>query len=231
VRGCAQDPDPAGSAPQQPGQHLRAPAPALTSADGVFGRSRDVNDPVRRNIEFFIGLRSKIEHRYAAKAHLPLAASLDGHAQALLLNYEEELVGQFGEAASLATRLRFPVFIGSFTDAGETTLRRLCKSLPAALRSFIAEYEAGLPPELVNDRRYEFRLRVLNELAPRNQNPSLHHRPRRSVSLQRSRSRSSGPVSPWSTVRTEARTVSHQTLTDKAAVLCGSLRRPGTGLL
>jgi hypothetical protein len=125
------------------------------------------DDPIRTNIEFFIGLRNKIEHRYASKADLSLAVALSGYAQASLLNYEEELVGQFGEGASLAVLLRFPLFVGSFTDAGETTLRRLRKALPAPLRKFVAEYESGLPSDLVNDSRYEFRLRVTNELAPK----------------------------------------------------------------
>ncbi|MEV4522467.1 DUF3644 domain-containing protein [Micromonospora tulbaghiae] len=125
------------------------------------------DDPIRRNIEFFIGLRNKIEHRYASKADLSLTVALGGYAQALLLNYEEELVGQFGEAATLAGMLRFPLFVGSFTDAGETTLRRLRKGLPAPLRKFVAEYESGLSVDLINDRRYEFRLRVTNELAPK----------------------------------------------------------------
>jgi hypothetical protein len=125
------------------------------------------DDPVRRNIEFFIGLRNKIEHRYTGKTDAALTAAVGGHAQALLLNYEQEMVTQFGTAASLATQLRFPVFIGSFTDAGETTLRRLRKSLPAPLRRFIAEYEAGLPAGVADDQRYELRLRVVNELAQR----------------------------------------------------------------
>lgn len=107
-----------------------------------------------------------IEHRYARQQEA-LTAALGGHAQALLLNYEEELVGQFGASASLATRLRFPVFIGSFTHEGEQTLRRLRKQLPAALRTFITEYEAGLAPVTRNDSRYELRLRVLQELAPK----------------------------------------------------------------
>jgi hypothetical protein len=125
------------------------------------------DDPIRRNIEFFIGLRNKLEHRYASKADLALTAALGGHAQALLLNYEREIVAQFGVKASLATRLRFPVFIGSFTNAGEIALRQLRKSLPAPLRRFIAQHEAGLPAGIVDDDRYELRLRVVNELAPR----------------------------------------------------------------
>jgi hypothetical protein len=127
----------------------------------------EADHPVRRNIELFIALRNKIEHRYASKSDLALIVALSGHVQALLLNFEEELLAQFGPDASLSTRLRFPVFVGSFTDAGEATLRRLRTSLPAPLRRFIAQYEAGLPDEVANDQRYELRLRVVNELATR----------------------------------------------------------------
>jgi hypothetical protein len=125
------------------------------------------HEPVRANLEFFIGLRNKIEHRYARRAQLALTAILGGQAQALLLNYEEELVAQFGVEHSLATRLRFPVFIGSFTTTGEQALLRLRKQLPAALRTYIAGYEASLSASVVNDPRFELRLRVFQELAPK----------------------------------------------------------------
>jgi len=126
----------------------------------------DEKDPVRANLGFFIGLRNKIEHRYARQQEA-LTAAMGGQAQALLLNYEEELTGQFGVDSSLATRLRFPVFIGSFTEEGERTLRRLRAQLPAALRTFISKYDAGLDESITSDPRYEFRLRVLQELAPK----------------------------------------------------------------
>lgn len=124
-------------------------------------------EPVRANLEFFIGLRNKIEHRYAKRAQLALTAILGGQAQALLLNYEEELVAQFGVEHSLATRLRFPVFIGSFTTTGEQALLRLRRQLPAALRTYIAGYEASLSASVVNDPRFELRLRVFQELSPK----------------------------------------------------------------
>lgn len=121
-------------------------------------------EPVRANLLFFIALRNKIEHRYARQQDA-LTAAVGGQAQALLLNYEEELTTQFGEESSLATRLRFPVFIGSFTDEGERTLRRLRKQLPKALRTFIAKFDAGLDDSITEDPRYELRLRVVQELA------------------------------------------------------------------
>ena len=86
-------------------------------------------DPVTANLMFFVGLRNKFEHRYARQQE-SLTTVVSGQVQALLLNYEEELTSQFGVGSSLATRLRFPVFIRSFTDEGERTLRRLRAQLP-----------------------------------------------------------------------------------------------------
>lgn len=126
----------------------------------------DEEDPVRANLEFFIALRNKIEHRYA-REQTALAAAVGGQAQALLLNYEEELTSQFGLDWSLATRLRFPVFVGSFSNEGERALRRLRSQLPAPLRKFIADFDANLDASTAQDSRYELRLRILQELAPK----------------------------------------------------------------
>ncbi|MCV7076989.1 DUF3644 domain-containing protein, partial [Mycobacterium szulgai] len=73
---------------------------------------------MRANIEFFIALRNKVEHRFT-KFQQELALAVGGRSQALLLNFEEELTDQFGIRFSLATKLRFPVFIGSFTAEGQ----------------------------------------------------------------------------------------------------------------
>ena len=124
-------------------------------------------DPVRANIEFFIALRNKIEHRYA-RFQRALTVATGGHAQALLLNFEEELRSQFGEKYSLADRLRFPVFVGTFTKHGEEALRTLHAALPAPLRKFIASYHAGLDQSVQDDPRFALRLRVTLELASKN---------------------------------------------------------------
>lgn len=127
------------------------------------------DDPVRRNIEFFVALRNRVEHRHAALAP-NLALAVGGHAQALLLNYEDELVATFGKGFSLAHILRFPVFVGTFTAEGEQALVRMRNQLPADLRRFIAEYHSGLPDSTASDPRFELRLRVVLELAQRQGN-------------------------------------------------------------
>lgn len=119
-------------------------------------------EPVRRNLEFFIGLRNRIEHRHASHDK-NLALAVSGHAQALLLNFEEELVSTFGAESSLATVLRFPVFIGTFTTEGAEVLVKLRDKLPAALKVYIAEFHSGLTEKVASDARFELRLRVVLE--------------------------------------------------------------------
>lgn len=126
----------------------------------------DGADPVRKNLEFFIALRNEIEHR-PVRANLNLALAVSGHAQALLLNFEDELTSTFGSEYSLATLLRFPVFIGSFTTEGAEALRHLRDRLPATLRRFIADFHDGLSDDLASDSRFELRLRVVLEQAKR----------------------------------------------------------------
>ncbi|WP_299520550.1 DUF3644 domain-containing protein [uncultured Serinicoccus sp.] len=124
------------------------------------------SDPVRANLALFIKLRNRLEHRHA-HADEALMLNLAGHAHALLVNYESELTDQFGEHRSLALRLRLPIFVGTFTAQGEQALRSFRRTLPADLRGFVTDYESGLDDSVVNDSRYEFRLRAMVELAPK----------------------------------------------------------------
>lgn len=125
----------------------------------------DVN-PVRANLSLFIKLRNRLEHRHA-NSDETLMLNLAGHAHALLVNYEKELTEQFGDTQSLALRLRLPIFVGTFTPQGEQALREYRKKLPTDIRAFVTDYEAGLDESVVNNPQYEFRLRAMVELAPK----------------------------------------------------------------
>lgn len=95
------------------------------------------NDPAEpRCFEAFTVHMNRFEHRHAS-ADAPLVLAVAGHAHALLVNYEAELTTLFGPERSLATRLRFPVFVGTFSPSGEQALRRLRKTLPRDLQSFL----------------------------------------------------------------------------------------------
>lgn len=115
-------------------------------------------DPVRQNLEFFIGLRNRIEHRHAEAS---FSVAFGGQSQALLVNFEDELVSTFGSKYSLATVLRFPLFVGSFTEPGKQALLSLRDTLPADLKRFVTDFQAALPQGVVDDSRFELRLQVV----------------------------------------------------------------------
>jgi hypothetical protein len=117
---------------------------------------------VRSNVEFFIQLRNKVEHRYAGGDEAVFEA-IAGRSHAFLLNYEEELTAKFGVEFSMAKVLRFPVFIGTFTEPADEALTRLQRLLPATLHKFLADFDAGLSDEIRRDSHYNLRLRVLLE--------------------------------------------------------------------
>ncbi len=121
--------------------------------------------PVRKNLELSIGLRNKVEHRY----HKAIALVATGYAQALLLNFEQELTSTFGERYSLGEQLRFPIFVGSITAHGRAQIEQLRTQLPRDTRDFIANFESGLDPNITADQRYEFRINLVPKLGPRSE--------------------------------------------------------------
>lgn len=120
-------------------------------------------DPVRKNIEFFIGLRNKIEHRYQDAVALAVA----GHAQAHILNYEDAVVDAFGVGEGLSDRLRFPVFLSSLTPQGMEVTKRLRARMPARTVRYLDEFHDDLEPETAEDQRFEFRIHLIPQVGPR----------------------------------------------------------------
>lgn len=116
--------------------------------------------PIRRNLELTIALRNKIEHRF----HQAIELATSGYAQALVLNFEEELTEDFGDRFSLGSQLRFPIFVGDLTPLGEAQSKKLKDELPPSTRDFLAGYDAEVGPDISNDQRYEFRVTLVPKL-------------------------------------------------------------------
>jgi hypothetical protein len=119
--------------------------------------------PVRKNVEFFIGFRNRIEHKYE-KLLEPVIA---GKAQSLIMNYEGFLVDTFGTAEGLADRLRFPVFLTSLSDGAVQALKENHKRLPKRLTRYVSEFDAALSDDVRDDVRYEFRVYLIPQTGPK----------------------------------------------------------------
>lgn len=123
----------------------------------------DEANAIRKNLELTISLRNKIEHRF----HEAINIVASGYAQALLINYEEELVSIGGAQASLGEILRFPIFVGTVTPLGQARFDELRDSLPRSTRDFIARFESSLDPAIKDDQRYEFRIHLVPKTGSR----------------------------------------------------------------
>ncbi|WP_433399778.1 DUF3644 domain-containing protein [Streptomyces sp. CA-146814] len=120
-------------------------------------RFPDNQDPVRLNGELFVALRNKVEHRYEHN----LKIVTGGRAQALVMNYEQEVVARFGSECSLADRLRFPISVQALTAEGREQLQAAAKKLPKHTRDLVAKFEAAIDPALLDDLRYDYRVRLV----------------------------------------------------------------------
>jgi len=92
-----------------------------------------------------------------------------GFAQSLVLNYEEELVSQFGVDWSVAELVHMPVALSTYTRDGVAAMERAQRSVPKRLRNFLVDYRAQLSPDVREDRRFEFRIEILQKRAPKSE--------------------------------------------------------------
>lgn len=127
----------------------------------VARRWSDSSNPVRMNLETTISLRNRVEHRY----HQGVEVAAAGFAQALVLNFEEELVAEFGDQHSLADRVHIPISLGTFTRDGAAAMLSAQRALPEPLSEFFVSLRTGLS-DVADDKRFEFRVELLQKRAP-----------------------------------------------------------------
>ncbi|MFF6868081.1 DUF3644 domain-containing protein [Streptomyces sp. NPDC012450] len=107
--------------------------------------------------QLMIALRNKVERRYEHD----LKIATGGKAQALVMNYEQEMVAFFGSKYSLADRLRFPISLQALTAEGRKQLQEAAKKLPKHTRDVVAKFEADIDQAVLDDIRYDYRVRLV----------------------------------------------------------------------
>jgi len=120
------------------------------------------NPPERKNIEFLIGLRNKIEHR-----HLPLLdASLYGECQAALLNLEDLLVSEFGAEYALAEQLAVSLQFGrSIPPEKKRAAKQLATTNAKTIKAYVETFRGSLPSTTLNSTKYSFNVFLVPKVA------------------------------------------------------------------
>ena len=124
----------------------------------------DHNPPERKNLEFLIGLRNKIEHR-----QLPhLDATLFGECQACLLNLEEMLVNEFGSRFALTGQLALALqFSQVLPEERNKATKTAILSSSRAVTDYVEKYRTALPPLTLASMKYSFSVFLVPKVANR----------------------------------------------------------------
>lgn len=111
--------------------------------------------PVRTNLEFFIGLRNKIEHRYVPA----IDPHVSGECQAMLLNFDELLAAEFGPYFGIRDSLTIPLQTATVrNDEQGKVLKKLQAGHFEEVKNFIDDFRARLDPTVGTDQRYRFQV-------------------------------------------------------------------------
>lgn len=116
-----------------------------------------LSEPVKLNLFFFIKLRNKIEHRTINKEEIGII--IFGECQALLYNYENELIKKFGEEYALNESLAYSL---QFSRLRTTKQREASKQLLSSeykdLVNFISKYKNNVPDDIYQSQEYSIKL-------------------------------------------------------------------------
>ncbi len=111
------------------------------------------NPPERKNLEFLIGLRNKIEHR-----NLPeLDGSLYGECQAALLNLEDLLTKEFGNQYAMAEQLSIALQFTSFLPDEKRKANRILVAKNAkSIKEYVEKFRGSLSSSVLGSTKYSF---------------------------------------------------------------------------
>ena len=128
-----------------------------------------LSEPVKANLDFFIGLRNKIEHHNVTEREVDV--SIFGECQSLLYNYESLLIQIFGEEYALNESLAFSL---QFSYMRLEEQRRSNKSVLSAelreIKSYIENYRSSLNEGIFNSQEYSVKLLCIPKVSNTNRN-------------------------------------------------------------
>lgn len=116
-----------------------------------------LSQAVKTNLEFFIKLRNKIEHRTIDKDEIGL--TIFGECQALLYNYESELIKLFGEEYAINESLAYSLqFSRVRTSQQKEASKQLLSNEYKDIVDFIKKYRDHIRDEVFESQEYSIKL-------------------------------------------------------------------------
>jgi hypothetical protein len=116
---------------------------------------KDQSTAPRKNLEFFISLRNKIEHRFLPE----LDVEIFGESQAMLMNFEELLSAEFGSKHTLVGGLPYALqFSKTLAPTQLTAMRGAARQQLQSVRKFVASFRSSLSEDVQSNASYSFKV-------------------------------------------------------------------------
>jgi len=111
----------------------------------------DTNNPIRKNLEFFVPLRNMVEHKSLPE----IDSDIFGECQALLLNYDKILYKEFGEKYCLKESLSFALQLYPSSKSLVNAIVENPSAKPVV--DFIKAYRTSVTADVINSGEYSFK--------------------------------------------------------------------------
>lgn len=111
----------------------------------------NTHDPVRKNLEFFIRLRNKIEHKSLPE----IDPNIFGECQAMLFNFDNLIEIEFGEKHCIREALTFSLQL--FPSRKSLTGALKPKSVTNQVLQFINQYRSSISTDVMESGNYSFK--------------------------------------------------------------------------
>jgi hypothetical protein len=128
-----------------------------------------LSEGVKSNLEFFIKLRNKIEHRTISKDEIGLM--IFGECQSLLYNYENELIKLFGSEYAINESLAYSLQFSRLRTAKQVEAnKQLLSTEVREIKDFIEKYRLNIKESVFNTQEFSVKLIQLPKIANTNRN-------------------------------------------------------------
>lgn len=119
----------------------------------IKAKESPINDPIKKNLEFIIGLRNEVEHQMTGDLDKVVSAKL----QACAINYNHCITEWFGSKKALDAELIMTI---QFTGVDPIKQRELSKmkGLAQNVYNYISEFEQNLDSGILTNKEYSYKI-------------------------------------------------------------------------
>lgn len=111
----------------------------------------DTHDPVRKNLEFFINLRNKVEHKSLPE----IDSNIFGECQAMLFNFDKFIEIEFGEKYCIRESLSFSLQL--YPSKQSLSIAIKTNSVASDVLNFINNYRSSISTDIIDSGKYSFK--------------------------------------------------------------------------